>query len=100
MSWENVQPSARLIHFLTYHLDDTDTTAIDPWIFLKRVLCHYLVDQVPDGGLEEILGSLKSACDFYTMPQPPARRIVGRSVGAKPGRVQTRPRFTIGTDEA
>ena len=52
-----------------------------PEPILKRLLCHALVQLIPDEGLSEMMGSLSDMNVFYRLPRavsPPA--LPGRSI--------------------
>ena len=99
MSWVGVHPAGWWTHDLTYYFDDTDATTFDQRTALQRLVCHALLDRVPDKGLEEVLESLRSVYDFYTLPALPAKRGVATSVSARRGEIRARPGFSIDLDE-
>ena len=88
-----------MAHELTFHFDSTDTKVFDRLTAEKRIVCHALVDRLPDKGLEEVLESLIVAYQFYSIPPPSASRITAKPVMARRGRTLARPSFTIEADE-
>lgn len=94
-----VHPAGWWTHDLTYYFDGTDATAFDQRAALQRIVCHALLDRVPDKGLEEVLESLKSVYDVYALPALPVKRAVATSVSAQRGEIRARPGFTVDLDE-
>lgn len=59
---------------------------------LTRVLCHILVDRIPDLGLNEMSEALVQIYDFYSMPPSPQPRLTtGQVFQATLARSEVRP---------
>lgn len=63
---------------------------------MLRVVCHYLLDRMPDESIPELCESFGRIYDFYStrptnVPSLPLRQ----SIRARRGQVQERPEFVI-----
>lgn len=75
-------------HFVRFELDETIAEPEQLLLPLQRMFCHFLVDQVPDVALKELVESLATIYDFYqdrslsppllSGPQNARARVVGR----------------------
>ncbi|MCK4658421.1 MAG: hypothetical protein KAV82_02775 [Phycisphaerae bacterium] len=63
---------------------------------IRRVLCHLLVDQVPDQGLTELCESLDEFREFYRLPAEQVQRLPAqKSISATLETRRERPEFHI-----
>jgi hypothetical protein len=66
-----------------------------------RLLCHYLLNQIPDEGLPELCESIGQIYEFHfstaTAYTPP--KFETRSVRAKRGRAYERPEFSLADEQ-
>ena len=66
---------------------------------IRRVLCHFLLDQLPDEGLPEAYDSLGGMQDFYSEPHPQSLpRLVEHVTAVSYGDSYERPEFRIAED--
>ena len=72
---------------------------IDFESFKTRAFCHYLLDLLPDEGLEEIKESLEDAIQFYlTKPRNEFAQLPSPSFEINLGEAYERPVFQIAED--
>jgi hypothetical protein len=78
------------------HLFDTTDAVEIPEPLLSRLLCHALVQMLPEAGLPEAVESLSDMVQFYQNP-PPAYRLLphGPSVPIQIGPPVVRPVFPV-----
>jgi len=71
VTWEDETRSGRTFHSISY---PDATNPATPAVALVRMICHILLDRLPDKALSELLESLRSIYEFYQEPQrlPPA----------------------------
>jgi hypothetical protein len=63
---------------------------------ILRLLCHFMVDHLPDKGLPEACESLREFCAYYDSLQPELPRInQSRGIPAQCGERFERPQFSI-----
>ena len=93
-----VGPSGQLTDSLVYHVDDTDALGLD-WARIQRIFCHFVVNHVPDSGLEETLEALGAIYEFHSSPPEPPKQIATTTVQAKAGPTFPSPHFSIDADE-
>lgn len=87
----------RIHHLLSYQRDATELA----WpkyqaSVVFRILCHYLVDAVPDNGVPEMLDSVVSLFEYYRVPSQTV--VVGperKQLPASLGKVYQSPTFHI-----
>ena len=78
--WQHQFEEVRFAHSVS--IGTVALTPEDQRNVFWRAICHYLVDMVPEPGLEELAESVASLYDFYReMPSPtaalPARTVQG-----------------------
>ena len=94
MHWSQQVPQGRLMYTLTFQ-----QTAAEPEIPLpleawQRILCHALLNRIPDEGLDEVLENLREAWQFYTFKPSGTRRLEAIQEGpARLGETCVRPVF-------
>jgi hypothetical protein len=65
--WQRSDADFLASHAAAFRIGETTNAYIQP---LVRFICHVLVDQVPDRGLQELLESLTDIYEFYaTLPE-------------------------------
>jgi hypothetical protein len=85
--WSRETGAGTLDHRVELRLDETAAQSEALVIPLQRMICHVLVDQLPDQGLGELVESLVGMVDFYAVrsTQPslgaPARPARSRVLG-------------------
>lgn len=89
------QPSESLFA-LSFHLFGTADTTELPEAVLKRLLCHALLQWLPDEGLDEAAESLFHMNEFYRLPRyvppPPLPR---KSVPVRMGKAIIAPVYPV-----
>lgn len=86
--WSRQMAAGVVDHWVQLQVDETISGPEELLLPLERMLAHFLVDQMPDEGLHELVESLANMFDFYArrstpapLPSPPRRtraRVVGR----------------------
>lgn len=86
----------QVAHQVRVNLDDIDVTGKVPTVPLVRLLCHLLVDHIPDRGVPELCESLGGMYEFYAIApeHPPLLPRQQRITGVR-GRSYERPEFHI-----
>ena len=92
VTWHDQTSSGRILHSIEY-ADSTDPTI--PAAALIRIVCHILVDRLPEVALAELLESLRCIYEFHqeqSLPSlpPPSTRFAVRLREA-----HERPTFAI-----
>lgn len=102
LCWRRDVPGGQLAHQL--RLFQTQTT-VDPreflWSAVARVVCHVLVDEIPERGLSELYESLNGMHLFY-LEQPEQQRDalpLVRQSHATLGRAMERPGFQLESED-
>ena len=80
VGWQTKDLNWTLAHLATFSLEDVQTH--DYSKKLLRLTCHFLLDQIPDRGLDEAFDTLTEIYDFYVsqieeeatqlLPKPPS----------------------------
>lgn len=82
-----------------FHLFGTSATAELPEAVLKRLLCHALLQHLPDEGLDEAVQSLFDMNEFYRLPRyvppPPLPR---KSIPVRIGEAIIAPVYPVTED--
>lgn len=85
---------------LGFHLLGTSGTVELPEPILKRLVCHALVQRLPEEGLDEAVQSLIDMNEFYRLPPyvpPPA--LPRKSIPVRMGPGYVRPVFPVMEEE-
>jgi hypothetical protein len=94
------QPGEVPFAVLGLHLFGTSDTTELPEPILKRLLCHALLQRLPDEGLDEAVESLLTMNEFYRLPSyvppPPLPR---KSTPVRMGPGYVRPVFPVTEEE-
>ena len=97
-TWRFPAQEGKVRHTLSYLREVTDDKAQTalPLSFQIRVVCHMLLDQMPEASLREVLESLATIYEFHriplprpVLPSPPVR------VPVKIGRTYESPAFHV-----
>lgn len=94
------QPGEALFAAYGLHLFGTSDTTELPEPILKRLLCHALLQRLPDEGLDEAAESLFHMNEFYRLPRyapPPA--LPRKSLTVQMGAGYVRPVFPVTEEE-
>lgn len=95
-SWRYPTAEGKAFHSFTYLHEVTDKAQPSlPTALAIRIVCHMLVDHIPEAGLREILESLGTAYEFHRLQPtqavaPLPQRV---SVPIKRGKTYERPSF-------
>lgn len=92
-------PGARFTHAVSLRplAERTDDEPEIPEAIVGRIVCHGLIDLLPDGALPELCDRIKDIFEFYT----PHQRQIGTSlltgtrIRARLGKAYERPEFHI-----
>lgn len=85
---------------LGLYLFGTFGTAELPEPILKRLLCHALLQRLPDEGLDEAAESLFNMNEFYRLPHyAPPPPLLGKSLTVQMGPGYVRPVFPVTEEE-
>jgi hypothetical protein len=79
-----VQPTFRMFHGVKLEMPETEATEDEIRRIFLRMLCHFIVDHIPDAGLPEACESLREFHGYYSgiqfatplLPQTMERRAV------------------------
>lgn len=64
-----------------------------------RIFCHYLLDRIPDEGLEEVRSSLDEAIDYYKYESSsPIAKLPTAPYAIQIGQPHKRPTFEVSED--
>lgn len=96
INWMNQTATSEFEHHILVRTTAEPTRFDQQSIFLK-VLCHYLLNKIPDEGLPEMCRSMAEVFDYYVRAP---RLVKGHeakqlSVKAKTGQKYERPAFPI-----
>ena len=93
IGWAGINNSDfQILHGIRIHRPELTTEAAWKPVFLRAV-CHWFVDQIPDEGMPEILGSLYEFRDYYRTPLMEAAPKAVRSAPGLVGNREVRPEF-------
>lgn len=101
LQWWHRYPGYEWSHSVMFkQLDEgTNYQCVSPKI-IHRLLCHFLIDRIPDEGLPELVESVGGIYEFYQLPAPtPALLPQHRSVSGEISRSYERPPFQIEEEE-
>jgi len=101
LHWSRDIPGGEFAHQLRFYPVQTTVDPLEWCLAVARVVCHVLVDEIPERGLSELYESLSSMHQFY-LEQPerrPAALPSVRQIDATVGRTMERPRFQLESDE-
>ena len=91
----NATHGGRVLHSITYWTADEVNSAIQPALAI-RILCHALIDRLPEASFPELLEMLRNIYEFYQEPQyAPALPSAPISVEAQLSRTYVRPAIEI-----
>ncbi len=97
LGWEHQGASGSLAHRISF--PETERQAEHAEAFRLRILCHVLIDLIPDEGLKEACNSMKEFVEFYRQPESPHFPFSNnRKVEAEFGKKYTRPPFQLTTE--
>lgn len=85
MSWDQSLPHGRLMITLNFQQTAAEPVSPLPLVVWHRLLCHALVNGIPDEGLAEVFESLHDAWRFYRS-KPSAPRLL-ETVHEGPARI-------------
>ncbi|MHB1426292.1 MAG: hypothetical protein ACYC3I_24265 [Gemmataceae bacterium] len=92
-------PSGEALFVLGFHSFGTSGTAELPEPLLQRLLCHALLQCLPDEGLDEAVQSLGDMNEFYRLPRyvppPPLPR---KSIPVRMGKPIIAPVYPVTED--
>jgi hypothetical protein len=80
VSWENPIPGVGIRHVLSFHPQETAGEPVNITAASLRLLCHLLLDQIPDEGLVEVQHSLVDQAKFYNLPRGTTKSLPAPSV--------------------
>jgi hypothetical protein len=98
--WEHSIGPGRLSHKILFTPPETCDSAAAWRCYAPRVLCHLIVDRLPDDALGELCQALGQMYEFYaSRPVPsqrslPAERVKGRIVAS-----YERPSFSLDVED-
>src|SRR4051794_28290763 len=91
----NATHGGRVLHSITYWTADEVNPAIQPAVVI-RILCHALIDRLPEASFLELLETLRNIYEFYQEPQcAPTLPAAPVSVEAQLSRTYIRPAIEI-----
>lgn len=97
LGWKQELTEGQLSHVFVFRPQETGLGNDLPLRLRLRLLCHYLLNQIPDEGLPELMESIAEIYEFHCSATstyaPP--KLETRSVRAKRGRVYERPEFSL-----
>lgn len=93
-------PGARIDHHISFHCQGTSGVIDLPPSLVARIVCHVLLEHLPERGLSEALESLVQMIEFYnSLEQTPA--LPPPAAVSKPVKIvgkYTRPEFHVMED--
>ena len=96
LGWEQLLPGARVAHEIRFHLQETAARPEYSRLLLSRLLCHYLINRIPDKGIPELFESVGRIYRFYsTAPRTLPPSLPMSKVAGKIGRLSKRPDFHV-----
>lgn len=99
--WGSHVGETQVMHGVQFRLPQTSEDAADFQPVLLRILCHVLVDQVSDRGLQDVCEALGESVEFYLPPVETIHRLPEPESEFKLrlGPSQVRPEFVIDDEE-
>ena len=98
--WEAPVPGAQATCGFVFSFDETTYEPLVLQALFARLLCHILVNRIPDRGLMESCESLRDLYEAYSRPVRSALPAqTPRTVIAKRGSVYPRPNFHVEDEE-
>lgn len=96
LAGERPASGVRLVHEIRFHPDETVGGVQGPCYAFARILCHLLVNQIPDRGIPELCESVLGMYHFYSTQgeQPPLLPLT-ETITARRGRTYERPEFHL-----
>jgi hypothetical protein len=67
MHWNQQVPQGRLMYTLTFQQTAAEPELPLPIETWQRILCHAILNRIPDAGLQEVFENLRDAWEFYTL---------------------------------
>lgn len=74
-SWSCDHGQLRTSHGFEFLSDETERASADAYAVFLRVLCHFIVDRLPDRALSETCESLREFHEYYRELEPTPLRL-------------------------
>lgn len=97
--WGHQFGGTQVVHGVRFQRHQTCEHAIDIQPVLLRVLCHVLIDQIPDRGLTDVRESLHEFREFYRSPVETVQRLPEPELRLRLRPSQIRPEFGLDDEE-
>lgn len=101
LQWHETTDAGRFDHVVSFrpHLETEGQWRV-PRTFLPRILCHVIVNRLPDKGLPELCETLGQMFEFYAARQPTVERLTHEEpTNAYVVANEERPAFFVAEEE-